>query len=311
MAALVLLVGLPAWLLLAALFDLLRVRFRMPTVRMVVFGLLWSWLETAGLTVALALRLTGRGGDLAANFALQRWWATKLVSAIKVSTGMTVDVEGIDELGPGPLVVLGRHASLIDAGLSAWVLSGLAGLDPRYVLKRELRFDPCLDIVGHRLPNHFVDRSSSDVPGELQGIGRMAEGLGVGEVAVVFPEGTRASDTKRSRAIEQLKERNPVRGKRLEGLRHLLVPKPAGAHALLVAVPRADVATMWHTGLEGLDSFKGMARAISKGRLRVRIVLQRFARAEVPLEGFVEWLDERWCAMDAAVAASLAEGAAR
>ena len=30
----------------------------------------------------------------------------------------------------------------------------------RYVLKRELLWDPCLDIVGQRVPNIFVDRDA-------------------------------------------------------------------------------------------------------------------------------------------------------
>ena len=306
--ALILVVLLPLWLPILLLADLVRGRLRLPLVRLVTFALLWSWLETAGLAGALGLRLVGRANRTAPNFALQRWWATNLVRSVRATTGMTIEVEGLQDLGEGPLVVLGRHVSLIDSAISAWILSGLAGLDPRYVLKRELRWDPCLDIVGHRLPNHFVDRSSIDVAAELLGIARMAEGLGTGEVAVVFPEGTRANDAKRARIVEQLRERNPVRAERLSGLVHLLPPRPAGADALLRAVRAADVATMWHVGLEGLDGFGGIVRAISRGPLRVTVVLHRYVRSLVPSEGFVEWLDERWCEMDAAVASALAEG---
>ena len=54
--------------------------------------------------------------------------------------------------------MLCRHASLADSLVSAWVITSVAGMNPRYVLKRELLVDPCLDIVGNRLPNHFLDR---------------------------------------------------------------------------------------------------------------------------------------------------------
>ena len=311
LSAVLLLVSLPVWLPVCVLVDLVRRRLRLPLARMLVFALMWSWLEVAGLAAALALRLLGRAHDRRSNFALQRWWATNLVRAVKVSTGMSVDVRGLESLGRGPLIVLGRHVSLIDSAISAWILSGLAGLDPRYVLKRELRWDPCLDVVGHRLPNHFVDRSATDVPAELQGIADMADGLGTGEVAVVFPEGTRANDAKRARIVSSLRERNPVRAERLSGLVHLLPPRPAGADALVRAVPGADVATMWHVGLEGLDGFGGIVRAMTRGPLRVRVVLHRYARALVPADSFVEWLDERWCEMDAAVSHEISTGAVR
>ena len=38
---------------------------------------------------------------------------------------------------------------------------------PRYVLKDDLLIDPCLDIVGNRLPNHFLDRFPHDGAVEL------------------------------------------------------------------------------------------------------------------------------------------------
>ena len=37
----------------------------------------------------------------------------------------------------------------------------------RYVLKHELRWDPCLDIVGWRLPNAFVRRGAQDTAGDV------------------------------------------------------------------------------------------------------------------------------------------------
>jgi len=65
------------------------------------------------------------------------------------------------------LLMVCRHASRADSLVSAWVVTIGAGMHPRYVLKRELLADPCLDVVGNRLPNHFGDRGAADSATEL------------------------------------------------------------------------------------------------------------------------------------------------
>ncbi len=70
----------------------------------------------------------------------------------------------------GDAIVLSRHASLGDSLLSGWALATELRLQPRYVLKKELLFDPCLDIVGLRVPNHFLDREASDGSVELDAL---------------------------------------------------------------------------------------------------------------------------------------------
>ena len=125
--------------------------------------------------------------------------------------------------------MLCRPASLADSLVSAWVVTSLAGLRPRYVLKRELLADPCLDIVGNRLPNYFLDRQAADSRLELDALTLLSAGMGLDDVAVIFPEGTRASPNKRERALSKLRERDPARAERLAGLQHLLPPRPAGS----------------------------------------------------------------------------------
>ena len=44
------------------------------------------------------------------------------------------------------------------------------GVRLRYVLKRELLFDPCLDIVGQRLPNYFARRGAGATEQEVAGV---------------------------------------------------------------------------------------------------------------------------------------------
>jgi 1-acyl-sn-glycerol-3-phosphate acyltransferase len=310
--ALLLLVLVPLWLPLTVVFDVVRARWRFPTARFGLFGLCWCWLETLGLIAATALWLTGQRSNLRLNYAVQAWWTRGIVGALSLTVGLRITVEGAQSLGTGPFIAFGRHASLADSVMSAWVLTRHSKLRPRYVLKKELLMDPCLDIVGHRLPNYFVDRAATDVSAELAGIEQMAMGLGERDVAVIFPEGSRANPEKRARALQRLRDRSPERAARLETLRYLMPPKPGGASALLAAVPTAKVLTMWHSGFDGLDTFKGILSHLGTSALRVHVKVVEHQRATVAVgEGFVAWLDTQWLEMDAAVARKIAEQTTR
>ena len=298
----------PVWVFGTVIVDAVRGRWRFPLSRFIAFGALWAWLEVCGIAVAVFLFATGRGRNVTAHYALQTWWTRSIIQALGFTVGLQIVVEGADTVGPGPFVALCRHASLADSIMSAWVVATHSSLRPRYVLKKELKIDPCLDILGHRLPNYFVDRESSNVAGELQGIEEMARGLTVGDVAVIFPEGSRASDKKRVRSLERLRTRTPERAERLQSLQFLIAPKPAGASALLNAVPEANVLTMWHSGFDGLDTFSGVLRHLGRQKARVVVHVDEFLRKDVPSgDDFVKWLDDQWVRMDQAVAAQVAQ----
>lgn len=306
--AVLLTVTAPLWAPVCVIADLVRGARRLPLLRLLAFATCWAWLETAGVAVATGLWLVGRAGDRRAHWRLQRWWAGRLVAALRVTVGMRVQVDGLENLGAGPHVALCRHASLADSLVSAWVFGGAAGRSPRYVLKRELASDPCLDIVGRRLPNYFVDRSAVDTAAELDGIAAMADGMGEGDIAVIFAEGTRASPDKRRRSLERIAARDPARAAKLGALRHLLPPKVSGPARLVDAVPAADVVCVWHTGFDGLDTFGGMIRGLAAGSPRARFVLEVHPRGTVPGgEKFAAWLDDRWLEMDAYVGRATAE----
>lgn len=299
-------VSIPFWLPVALVVDLARLRFRFPMARLLAMGVCWCWIECAGVARALGLWLRGRSDDHAAHYELMGWWAGALMRSMRATAGMDPRVEGADELAAGDAVILSRHASLGDSLLSGWALATELGLQPRYVLKKELLFDPCLDIVGLRVPNHFLDREATDGSVELDAIAEMAGGIGPGVVGVIFAEGTRTNDAKRTRAVEKIGERDPERAARLASLRRLLPPRPAGSMAMLDGAPDADVVLVWHTGFDGLDSFGGMMREVARGLPPVRFVARRVARSDVPTgTDFVAWLDDQWLAMDAEVDAVL------
>lgn len=307
-AAIVLTVAIPLWLPLALLADAVRLRFRFPVARLLAFGVCWSWIELAGVARSGGTFLVGRARHAPTQYALMKWWAGALMAALRRTVGFRPRVEGIEALRGGNAIVLARHASLADSLLSAWAIRCRADLWPRYVLKRELLSDPCLDIVGLRVPNHFLDRNASDGAVELDALRRLAAGVTEGEVAVIFPEGTRANDRKRARAIEKIAERDELRAARLSALRRLLPPRPAGTTALVEGAPGADLVLAWHTGFDGLDSFDGVLARLARPLPPVRIVFRRVPRADVPRgPAFADWLDEQWVRMDAEVDAALAQ----
>lgn len=281
--------------------DLVRLRYRLPLLRLASFGVCWAWLEVAGVVAAGALWLTGRARDEAVHYRLQRWWADRLMAALRVTCGVHVDVEGVDALRPGPIVLLVRHASLADSLLTAWVVTEQAQLQPRVVLKRELLADPCLDIVGNRLPNCFLDRQAEDSTPGLAQLRAMGSTMGPDSAAIIFPEGTRANPAKRRRALERIGEADPGRAERLSSLVHLLPPRPSGTLALLEGAGEVDAGVVigWHVGFDGLDTFSGILAALARRRTPIRMRLRRVAPPPSTDAATVEaWLDELWLDLD-------------
>ncbi len=291
-----------------AVVDLVRLKWRLPLARLAAFGWCWAWLETLGVAAAAGLWLTGRRSDLDAHYRLQRWWADRLLGALRVTCGVTIHVDGVEALTPGPTVLLVRHASLVDSLLTAWAVTEHARLHPRVVLKHELLADPCLDVVGNRLPNCFIDRGADDTTPALQAIKALGATMDDRSVAIIFPEGTRSNAAKRARALERIAEVDPERAHRVEGLRHLLPPRPSGTAALLRGARPlgASVVVGWHVGFDGLDTFRGILAALARPRTPVRM---GFERVEGPVDldgpGFERWLDDLWIELDRQVRAQL------
>ena len=304
LGAVVLTVLLPVWLPLVIIIDASRLKWRFPLARLLLFGVCWAWLETVGVICSALLWIIGQSKNVPRHYALQRWWADRLLRALKATCGFSVEVENIDSLKPGPVILLARHASLADSLVSAYVVTTLAHMNPRFVLKRELLADPCLDVVGQRLPNHFLDRQATDSTPELEALQSLVTGIDASTVGIIFPEGTRANNKKRTRALEKIATNDPDRADRLSDMRHLLPPRPAGAAAMLRGCTSADVVVAWHVGFEGLDTFGGILKAISSDMPPIWFHLRRVCRDEIPDasisngEGFTRWLDDEWMRMD-------------
>jgi 1-acyl-sn-glycerol-3-phosphate acyltransferase len=262
---------------------------------------LWVYLaaETGGLLALAALWLASLGGRReawlrGATWRLQQRWAGALFGAARALFRIRVEVSGDEAVEPGPVLVLVRHASIVDTLLPANLIARPHGIRLRYVLKRELLADPCLDVAGRRLPNYFVRRGTGEAL-EVERVRELARGLDPEDGVLIYPEGTRFTAARRERAIARIASRDPQRAARAERLRHLLPPRLGGVLALLEGAPEADVLVVAHHGLEGLRSIGEIWRGGLVGLvLRVRIV--RIPRLEVPRDvaGRADWLHGIW-----------------
>ena len=297
----------PAWLLIALLVDVVSGQARRrPRSRAMVFVGLYLVSELVGIVIAAVIWAVTFGGVLGgrarfvnANATLQRWWTSALFHGSLVIYGARVELEGAEHVAGGPLLFFVRHTSVADAVLTAALVANPRRLVLRYVLKRELTWDPCLDIVGRRLPNAFVDRKAGRVRGDIDAIVELANGLDARSAVLIYPEGTRFTARKLSAAVENLKKgRHQELAETASTFRHVLPPRLGGPLALLESAPHVDVVFVEHTGFEGtatLDAFwKG---ALVGATIRVR--LRRFAADSIPTAGRDAWLFGRWAEMDA------------
>lgn len=288
---------LPLWLPVVALIDLLSGRRRLPMARIGLFGMTYLANQWFGLLGVVWLTLTGRRRATEPHRRLQLRWVHNLLAFGRPLLGVELDIRG-PVLPDGRVVMLSRHASMVDALVPVLLVEGRHRRPVHYALKAELQADPCLDIVGHRLGNWFVQRGN-DTERELAGLRALAEASAPEATLAIFPEGTYATPGTRKRVQASLDRNGPVEAAELgQKLERLLPPKPAGIDALLDAAPDADVVFVGHVGLEGVAEARGLLRTIP---LREPIIVDGWTveRGEIP-DGAdrLAWLHEQWRRLD-------------
>lgn len=314
LSALMLAVSLVAFALCASLDALRPSDRRWPRTRALGFFYLYLGCETLGVLAAASLwllRLAGRGTRATAyvrdNAALQRYFTDALFFGAVRLFAMKVDVDGDGDLGQPPFLLFVRHASTADTVLAAALLANRHRLLMRYVLKRELLWDPCLDIVGRRLPNAFVERSKDKTEGDIAALVSLTRGLDSQSAVLIFPEGTRFSSEKLRAARQRLAEHADAELQRIANdYRQVLPPKLGGPLALLEAAPGIDVVFLEHTGFEGARSFA----QFFAGGLIGRTIHARFRRvspAAIPSAERARWLFEQWLICDRYVTAHMSQ----
>lgn len=267
--------------------------------RMLLFGWLYLLGEVWGLFILGITSPLPRARAVEATYRLQNRWAAWNLRAVRFIFGLDFIADGLQSVAPGPVILLARHASLIDTLLPSWFVTREAGLTVRYVLKKELLLDPALDVAGNRLPNHFVDRGAIDNERDLDAIRELGSNLSRDESVLIYPEGTRFSVQKRDRYLKRFAHRKGRIAEIASTLRSVLPPRPGGTLALLEG-STADVVVLAHRGLEGFARVKDMWKGGIVGS-RIDVIFRRIARAEIP-EGRadrVAWLFETWRDIDA------------
>lgn len=298
---------LPAWMLLAFAIDIVSGRIaRLPVTRTLLLVSTYLACEVAGVIAAGAVWMATFAANsatrVAANAALQRAWTGALFWAVRTFFGMSLVVEGADLVTPAPFLLFVRHSSTADTLLGAAVIANPHHIVLRYVLKEELRWDPCLDLVGGRLPNAFVDRSGDARAEQLAAIAALADDLDRRSAVLIYPEGTRFSARKRDRAVARLEAEGKSELAALaRTFSHVLPPRLGGPLTLLEKLRGHDVVFLEHYGFEGAESFATLARGVLVGG-RIDVRLRRVRAEDIPREDLDVWLFTEWRRTDEWVA---------
>ena len=235
--------------------------------------------------------------------AAQTWWACWLLRFLLFSYRMRLEVEGADVAKRGPYIMLMRHVSMGDTLLPIHCVQAPFSMRLRYVLKTELMMEPCLDIVGHRLPNAFVSRDSEQPESERSKVAELARDLGRFDGVVLFPEGTRFSPQRRERVIASLDAQGRTeRAEVARRLEHVLPVRPGGVMSMLRMQQGVDIVFVAHVGFEGATRLPDLLSGALLGRV-VKVALWRESTAHLGDEGEVRaWLDTQWERVDQWVA---------
>jgi 1-acyl-sn-glycerol-3-phosphate acyltransferase len=264
------------WFLLGELYGLL--------------GLLWIWLMSGG-------RDGPRRRDRV--YRLKRRWLASHLAGIRTLFRLRFEIEGLELAGPGPVLVLIRHASIIDNALPDAIVGRAHGLGFRFIIKRELQMLPTIDIGGRWVPTLFVRRASGDTAGELERMRSLTVNMSARDGLLIYPEGTRSTPEKLARAKEIIAERQPEIAPLAARLNNLLPPRLGGTVKLLESARGADIVIFGHVGLDGFEHISDIWAGGLVGTT-VRLRFWRFPAAEVPRErqALIVWLYERWQELD-------------
>jgi 1-acyl-sn-glycerol-3-phosphate acyltransferase len=292
----------PVLFALAVVFDALR-SSKWALVRMLGFLVLYFVCEVLGILASFLLWLVGgpyisRDAEkyLRKNFSLQCWWARTLAGGAFKLFSIRLEVEGLGDLRGRPILLFVRHASTADTVVPALLIGVPQRIMLRYIIKRELLMDPCLDIVGNRLPNYFVRRGSGEGAKEIEAIARLMDDLSPGQGVLMYPEGTRFTEAKRERILKRLEASGDKEAlRRARDMPHVLPPRLGGSLALLERNEGADAVFCAHTGLESTTSIGQLWRGGLVGsRVRARVWVVPFEEIPAGREALSRWLWDEW-----------------
>ena len=299
----VLLALVPVVLALTLVADAVR-RRRLATTRVALWLLAGLVLECGGLLAALGVWV-GSGFGLASG-AFRRWserlrviWGAALFRVSTRLMDVHVRVEGLEAITPDPAIMFMRHTSVVDTMAPADLIARPLRIRLRYVMKRELLWDPGINVMGTRTPNCFVRRGAG---GESRFVGMLADDLGPSDAVLIYPEGMVVTPAKAAAMAARAAARGD--GPRAEPYERVHPPRLGGPLALLESAGgRFDVVFIGHVGFEVAPGVRQLLRGDLIGA-RVRFRIWRVPASSIPgsRTGMADWLHERWHEMDAWVA---------
>jgi 1-acyl-sn-glycerol-3-phosphate acyltransferase len=259
----------------------------------------------AGLWVASGFGRHVRSGRMQrAHYGVLRWFVggihRRMTRLAGVDVQTTPDSEAAERALSAkrtPVVVLSRHAGEGDSLLVLHALLCRHDRRPRVVLHEALRLDPLIDMLGHRLPNRFVDPRGGDTEGE---IAAMASDLGDGDALLIFPEGGNFSHSRRRRGIERLEQAGHAEEAAwAREMRHVAAPRPGGALAAIEAAPGADVIFLGHVGVPA-GMREAWRRLATPGQnIEVRLWIECAEDVPTGKDAQIDWLFGWWRTIDA------------
>ena len=311
--------GFPFFIALSFVFDLAKSLTtahskRLPLTRAYLFFLLYLNCEIIGLLISFACWILsgrcigiGHGTFIRMNAWLQGWWAYALLYGALTIFSMKLEVENSDAILPGPIILLIRHSSTADTVLAAVLVAKNKKLLLRYILKKELLWDPCLDVVGNRLPNVFVERSGNNTSKELSKIKALTRHMQASDGLLIYPEGTRFHPEKLIKAVQTLKINNDIElAEKAARMHFVLPPKKGGILTVMESTPGVDAVFCTHAGFEGAADFKKFCNGALIGKT-VHVKFWRIKASQIPGENEkkLPWLYDQWLEMDSWISESI------
>jgi hypothetical protein len=298
----------PALLALAALVSVATGRPQ-PLIfaRLVV---VYFALELGTLVACGVLWLASCGGSLMGtepfqrlHYQLLRWFVRGFAASWSASLDIEVPAEEPTEAtraleSDRPLLFFSRHAGPGDSILLIDRLLTRFDRFPSVVFKQSITIDPCVDLIGHRLPHAVLDTSNQEQC--EQRIEQVARGLRSRGVLLLFPEGGNFTAERRRRAVRKLWRTGRRReAAQAEQMSHVLPPRPTGALAALRGNPGADVIFGVHSGL-GLAAFpREIWHATPLGKtFNTHMWLSRASERPAEPEAQVAWIYDWWKRLD-------------
>ncbi|MFE1320251.1 hypothetical protein [Kitasatospora phosalacinea] len=296
----------PLLLLLGLLRPLLPGRAAAAARLPLVWAAYLAGFSLTALAGSLRLRARRAGPDdwrlLAARAGRRFRWLTERW------TGLRFRIELPDPPpDPGrPVVVLARHAGILNTQLAVVAVSAVLGRSPRGIAKRCVALEPGLRALLRGVPLVLFRWNRAGRAAALAELSWQGRELGPGQAFWLYPEGTNYSAARRAGSIARLRARGQhALAERAEAMPHLLPPHLPGARAVLAAVdPSALVLVCGHTGPERLLPWMlGPGYGPGPGDL-VRLHWWSYRADQLPTdpEEFADWLYGRWEQLDAWIA---------